>query len=179
MRDPIPLETENGLYLPELELFLDSRHPKENGFVSHAHADHFGRHENILCSEATAHLLKARYNVAAERLNPHPFHEPLEVGPFRLQLLPAGHIYGSAMLHVTRKSDGESLLYTGDFKVHHSLTAEEPVFRRADTLVMETTFGAPKWVFPGENEITGMILNFVNKCLEAVSYTHLTLPTKA
>ena len=166
MRDPIPLETENGLYLTDLELFLDSRRSRENGFVSHAHADHFGRHENILCSEPTAHLLKARYNVADERLNPHPFHEPLEVGPFRLQLLPAGHIYGSAMLHVTRKSDGESLLYTGDFKVHRSLTAEEPVFRRADTLVMETTFGAPKWIFPGENEITGMILNFVNQSLE-------------
>ncbi|MBL49483.1 MAG: hypothetical protein CMP28_11095 [Roseibacillus sp.] len=166
MREPIPLETQNGLYLPDLELYLDSRKTRENGFISHAHADHFGRHENILCSEATAHLLKARYNVADERLNPHPFHVPLDVGPFRLQLLPAGHIYGSAMLHITRKSDGETLLYTGDFKVRRSLTAEEPVFKQADTLIMETTFGAPRWVFPGENEITGMILNFVNGCFE-------------
>ena len=166
MREPIPLETKNGLYLPDLELYLDSRKTRENGFISHAHADHFGRHENILCSEATAHLLKARYNVADERLNPHPFHVPLDVGPFRLQLLPAGHIYGSAMLHITRKSDGETLLYTGDFKVRRSLTAEEPVFKQADTLIMETTFGAPRWVFPGENEITGMILNFVNGCFE-------------
>ena len=166
MREPIPLETQNGLYLPDLELYLDSRKTRENGFISHAHADHFGRHENILCSEATAHLLKARYNVADERLNPHPFHVPLDVGPFRLQLLPAGHIYGSAMLHITRKSDGETLLYTGDFKVRRSLTAEEPVFKQADTLIMETTFGAPRWIFPGENEITGMILNFVNGCFE-------------
>lgn len=167
MREPIPLETEDGLYLPDLDLYLDSRRARENGFVSHAHADHFGRHQNILCSEPTAHILKARYNVADERLNPHPFHEPLEVGPFRLQLLPAGHIYGSSMLHLTRKADGESLLYTGDFKVRRSLTAEEPVFRRADTLVMETTFGAPKWVFPPEREVTGLILNFVNQCLDA------------
>ena len=166
MRAPIPLETEDGLYLPDLELYLDSRRARENGFISHAHADHFGRHKNILCSEPTAHLLKARYNVADERLNPHPFHIPLDVGPFRLQLLPAGHIYGSAMLHMTRKSDGEALLYTGDFKVRRSLTAEEPVFKRADTLIMETTFGAPQWVFPGENDIAGMILNFVNQCFE-------------
>ena len=166
MREPIPLETEDGLYLPDLELFLDSRKARENGFISHAHADHFGRHQNILCSEPTAHILKARYNVAEERLNPYPFHQPIEVGPFRLQLLPAGHIYGSAMLHMTRKSDGESFLYTGDFKVRRSKTAEEPVFRRADTLVMETTFGAPKWRFPGENEIVGQILNFVNETLE-------------
>ena len=76
MRAPIPLETEDGLYLPDLELHLDSRRARENGFISHAHADHFGRHENILCSEPTAHLLKARYSVADERLNPHPFHTP-------------------------------------------------------------------------------------------------------
>ena len=166
MREPIRLETDNGLYLPGLELFLDVRTPGENGFLSHAHADHFARHENILCSEPTARILKARYNVADERLNPRPFHEPLDVGPYRLQLLPAGHIYGSSMLHVTRKSDGESLLYTGDFKVQLSLTAEDPVFRQADTLVMETTFGAPQWTFPSKNEVTGMILNFVNECLE-------------
>ncbi len=167
MPEPIPLETEHGLYLPDLELWLDSRRSRENGFVSHAHADHFGRHQNILCSEATAHILKTRFKVAEERLNPHPFHIPLEVGPFRLQLLPAGHIFGSAMLHVTRKADGASLLYTGDFKVRRSLTAEDPVFRRADTLVMETTFGKPGWVFPSINEVTGQILNFINECFEA------------
>ena len=46
-----------------------------------------------------------------------------------------------------------------------SLTAEVPVFRQADTLVMETTFGTPQWTFPSRNEITGTILNFVNECL--------------
>lgn len=167
MREPIRLETDNGLYLPGLELFLDSGKSHENGFISHAHADHFARHENILCSNPTARILKARYNVADERLNPRPFHEPLDVGPYRLQLLPAGHVFGSSMLHVTRISDGESLLYTGDCKVQPSLTAENAVFRRADTLVIETTFGSPQWIFPGRNEITGMILNFVNECLEA------------
>ena len=166
MPSPIPLETRDGLYLPDLDLWLDSRRAKENGFVSHAHADHFARHENIFCSEPTAHILRARFNVAAERLHPHPLHEPLVVGDFRLQLLPAGHIFGSAMLHVTRKTDGESLLYTGDFKVRRSLTAQEAVFRRADTLVMETTFGNPSWVFPGETEVSGAILNFVHECFE-------------
>lgn len=163
---PIPLETSNGLYLPDLDLWLDTRRAKENGFVSHAHSDHFARHQNILCSEPTAHILRARYQVAEERLHPRPYHEPLEVGGFQLQLLPAGHILGSAMLHVTRTADGASLLYTGDFKVRRSLTAEEPVFRRADILVMETTFGNPSWVFPSETEVSGAILNFINECFD-------------
>ena len=167
MRPPIPLETDGGLYLPDLDLWLDARRVKENGFVSHAHSDHFARHKNIFCSEATAHILRVRYNVAEDRLNPHPFHVPLEVGGFRLQLLPAGHIFGSAMLHVTRSSDGASLLYTGDFKTRRGLTAEEPVFRCADTLVMETTFGNPSWAFPSESEVRGGILNFVNESFDA------------
>ena len=45
---------------------------------------------------------------------------------FRLRLLPAGHIPGSAMLHVTRLEDNASLLYTGDFKTRRSRTAEKP-----------------------------------------------------
>ncbi len=167
MTSPIPLETHEGLYLPDLDLWLDSRKARENGFISHAHSDHFARHQNILCSEPTAHILRARYQVAEQRLNSHPFHEPLEVGDFQLQLLPAGHIFGSAMLHVTRTTDRASLLYTGDFKVRRGLTAEEPVFRRADTLVMETTFGNPSWVFPSETELRGTIMNFVNESLEA------------
>ena len=163
----ISLETRHGLYLPELDLWLDPGRKKENAFVSHAHADHFARHQNILCSRPTAHILRARYNVARERLRPHPFHELLTIGGFQLQLLPAGHIFGSAMLHVTRTADGASLLYTGDFKVRRSLTSEEPVFRHADTLVMETTFGNPSWVFPPETEHSGSILNFVNESMEA------------
>lgn len=165
MRDPIPLETKDGLYLPDLDLWLDSHRVKENGFISHAHADHFARHKNIFCSEETAHILKARYNVADDRLNPHPFHAPLDLGPFKLQLLPAGHIFGSAMLHVTRTSDGASLLYTGDFKVRRGLTAEEPLFKCADTLVMETTFGARSWVFPSESEVQGQVREFVRETM--------------
>ena len=42
----------------------------------------------------------------------------------------------------------ETLLYTGDFKLRRSLSAEPCEPRRADILIMETTFGRPQYVFP-------------------------------
>jgi DNA ligase-1 len=161
----VQIETARGLFLPVPGIWLDPHRARGHAFVSHAHADHFARHERILCSEATGIILRARFGVAASRLVPVPFDEPLEIGGHQLRLLPAGHIRGSAMLHVTDPS-GATLLYTGDFKVRPGLTAEAPVFREAGTLVMETTYGKPEYVFPSTAELTGAILNFVQGTLE-------------
>ena len=137
----IEVQYKSGIFLPELNLHLDSRIPKEMGFISHAHADHFGRHKKIFCSTQTAQLLIARYKCDPKRIVSLDFYEPFEIGPFLLKLLPAGHIFGSAMLHVISKTNGASLLYTGDFKLRESYTAETNALIPADTLIMETTFG--------------------------------------
>lgn len=63
-----------------------------------------------------------------------------------LHLTPAGHVLGSAMLHVTRPEG--TLLYTGDFKLRHSLTVPAACPIEADTLVMESTYGLPMFRFP-------------------------------
>ncbi len=166
MPKPILLDTTNGLYLPEVDLWLDPSRKHDFAFVSHAHADHFARHDRILTSPPNAHLLRVRYSVTESRLQPLPFYEPLKRFGYTIRLLPAGHIFGSAMLHITRKGDGATLLYTGDFKVRRGLTAEEAVFRTADTLVMETTFGKPQFVFPPVNDVGGEIINFVNQAID-------------
>ena len=61
---------------------------------------------------------------------------------FQLTLLPAGHILGSVMALLV--CGGKSLLYTGDFKLRFGLAAEFCEPRRADVLIMETTFGQPR-----------------------------------
>lgn len=92
------------------------------------------------------------------------FHVPVIQNGYRLRLLPAGHIAGSAMLHVTRISDNASLLYTGDFKTRRSRTAEAVNFLTADTLVIETTFGLPGYEFPNQMEVDAEILRFIDDC---------------
>lgn len=158
----IEVRFQRGLYLPELDLWLDPWDAKPCAFVSHAHADHFARHESALCSDVTAVLLHERFHLAENRIQALAFHVPLVRGGFRLRLLPAGHISGSAMLHVTRIKDNASLLYTGDFKTRRGRTAEPVNFLAADTLILETTFGLPCFEFPNLMEIEASILRFVN-----------------
>ncbi|MCW1926474.1 ATP-dependent DNA ligase [Luteolibacter arcticus] len=161
----IEVRFQRGLHLPELDLWLDPWDPKPWAFVSHAHADHFARHETALCSAVTGALVRSRYGVAESRIDAVAFHAPIVRDGFRLRLLPAGHIAGSAMLHVTRVSDGATLLYTGDFKVRKGRTAEPVVFQQADLLILETTFGLPQFTFPPAMEVEGAVLRFVHDTL--------------
>ena len=172
MSTSIEVQYKSGIFLPELNLHLDSRIPSEMGFVSHAHADHFGRHKKIFCSTQTAQLLITRFKCDPKRITSLDFYEPVEMGSFALKLLPAGHIFGSAMLHVINKTNGSSLLYTGDFKLRKSYTAETNVLIPADTLIMETTFGKPNWIFPGLPEIEVQIERFA---LDSFSIGHVPI----
>lgn len=158
----IEVRYDRGLYLPEADLWLDPQASKPRAFVSHAHADHVARHESILCSDLTASLLRSRFRIAENRLTPSAFHVPVVRDGFRLRLIPAGHIPGSAMIHITRIADNASLLYTGDFKTRRSRVSEATGFLHADTLIMETTFGLPGYEFPGPMEVDASILRFVN-----------------
>lgn len=161
----IEVRYQRGLHLPELDLWLDPWDAKPWAFVSHAHADHFARHESALCSTVTAALIRSRYSLAESRLDAVPFSAAVERNGHRLRLLPAGHIAGSAMLHVTRISDGSTLLYTGDFKVRKGRTAEPVVFQQADLLILETTFGLPHYAFPPPLEVESAVLRFVHDAL--------------
>ncbi len=158
----IEVRFQRGLYLPEPDLWLDPWDAKPRAFVSHAHADHFARHDSVLCSEVTAALLRSRFRLAENRIEALAFQVPLVRNGFRLRMLPAGHIPGSAMLHVTRIADNASLLYTGDFKTRRSRTTEAVNFLTADTLVMETTFGLPGYEFPSPMEVEAEVLRFVH-----------------
>jgi len=157
----IEVRFHRGLHLPELDLWLDPWDAKPRAFVSHAHADHFARHESALCSDVTASLIHERFHLAESRIEAVSFHVPITRNGFRLRLLPAGHISGSAMLHVTRIKDNASLLYTGDFKIRRGRTTENVNFLAADTLILETTFGLPNFEFPSPMEVEACILRFV------------------
>jgi DNA ligase-1 len=161
----IEVRFQRGLYLPEADLWLDPWDAQPWAFVSHAHADHFARHETALCSTVTAALVQARYGIAESRVEPVSFHAVVERNGHRLRLLPAGHIAGSAMLHVTRIADGATLLYTGDFKVRKGRTSEPVVFQQADLLILETTFGLPQFSFPSPMEVETAVLRFVHDTL--------------
>jgi DNA ligase-1 len=155
-----------GIYLPEADLWLDPHFGRERAFVSHAHSDHVARHGLTICSEITHQLMVVRKSAKKAGIVVSPLmREVFEWEGWELRLLPAGHITGSAMLHLTRKADGATLLYTGDYKLRQGLSAERCELMQADTLIMETTFGLPKYRFPPAEGVLEQMRVFVRETL--------------
>jgi Cft2 family RNA processing exonuclease len=132
--------------------------------VSHAHGDHIARHKEILCTAVTARLMHARLPGRREQtILPFGRAHGLEFG-VQATLHPAGHIFGSSQILLESEDHG-SLLYTGDFKLRPGLAAEPCTTPRADVLIMESTFGLPRYVFPPEADVIADIIRFCHAAL--------------
>jgi Cft2 family RNA processing exonuclease len=93
-----------------------------------------------------------------------PYRAAIEFGGLRLTTYPAGHCLGSAMLLA---DDGDfRLLYTGDFKLAESYTAERAELPAADILVMESTFGLPRYRLPRREAVIAQLLAEVRAAFE-------------
>ena len=162
---PWDVQLRQGLHLPQIDWWLDAPRPTARSFVSHAHFDHMARHRLTLCTEATARLMHARQPARRELIT-HPFNHPFELAPgCRATLLPAGHIVGSAQLLL--ESEHGRLLYSGDFKLRPGRAAEPCTIPRADVLIMETTFGLPKYQLPPTEEVIAAMVRFCREALAA------------
>jgi len=145
----------NGVEVREgdTKILLDPRRtePGVVSLVTHAHADHVPRDVRrstspLACTRPTADVISARYGEIKEPLIVE-FGEPLEIGGLTVTAYPAGHVLGSAMFLVEGRRG--SLLYTGDVNPLGGLTVESPAeVPRADVLVMESTYGSPRFGFP-------------------------------
>jgi ATP-dependent DNA ligase I len=159
----IDVQYERGVYLPSLDLWLDPWDERGTAFISHAHGDHIGNHREVILTEITAQLMELR--LPGDRIEHRlQFEVPFRFRGAELTLLPAGHIYGSAQLFV--QNDAGSFLYTGDFKVRAGRAAEPIAWRPAETLVMETTFGLPRFVFPPTEQVIAELIKFCRETIE-------------
>ena len=153
-----------GIHLPESDLWLDPHAPRDFAFVSHAHSDHTARHQRVICTAPTARLMQVRMGGNLGNFEILGYDERREFGEWAATLLPAGHVLGSAQLYY--ESAAGSLLYTGDFKLRHGLSSEAATARHAETLIMETTYGLPRYQFPPIAQVEADILKFCHEALE-------------
>jgi len=153
---------EDGLKLTRAGLAIDFRRRQSCAFVSHAHTDHIARHELALCTPETALLYELR--LGPRPTLQMPYRQPIEWNGLRLTTFPAGHCLGSAMLLA---EDGkQSLLYTGDFKLSSSATAGRAELPRADILVIESTYGDPRYRLPARQQVITQLLEIVHEALD-------------
>jgi putative mRNA 3-end processing factor len=166
MRRP-PIELHRGeLRVAGSGLHLDATRRVECAFVSHAHGDHIGRHDRTIATGATLALMRHRLGEPKRRRTEHlpaGYRAPFGLGELTLELFAAGHVLGSAQLRVTR--NGVALGYTGDLCTEPTHAAEPAEVMACDVLVLESTFGHPRYVFPPKAETLLAIRRFVDDAL--------------
>jgi putative mRNA 3-end processing factor len=164
-RSPLEL-SRGGMKVTGSPLHLDAHRRVECAFVSHAHGDHIARHDRTIATAATLALMKHRLGEPKRRpaeALPAAFRAPFGLGDLTLELFPAGHVLGSAQLRVVR--GGAALGYTGDLCTERTHAAEAAEVMACDVLVMESTFGHPRYVFPPKEETLGAVRRFVDDAL--------------
>ncbi|MCL4365067.1 MAG: MBL fold metallo-hydrolase [Candidatus Marsarchaeota archaeon] len=145
----------------EHRISLDVRDPEASlNFVSHAHSDHTAgvrKTSTILCSEATKDLVETRVNY---RLNVADM-------PKSVSLLDSGHMLGSKQLYV--EADGYSIVYTGDYQMQESPVADIIEVKKADVLIIDSTYPFPNVTFDDNSEVITAMQHYMNSKKETGS----------
>jgi Cft2 family RNA processing exonuclease len=154
---------------------------RDRCYVSHGHGDHAREHATIVATPNTAAICRARF--ARRERDPrqpalleapvpprprcafeeHAFNRPWSDGEHVLTLFSAGHVLGSSQLLI--ESESGRFVYTGDFKLTSSATAEPPEVKKCDVLLMECTYGRPHYAFPPRDEVAAEMAAFARDAL--------------
>ena len=158
LRVRIMIEYKNGIHIVDTNLWLDSRDPQDLCFVSHGHVDHLGSHATIIVSKPTALFYEQRLRPTKAIIL--EYHEPYTLEGMTVELLPAGHILGSSQIVI--KKGAETIIYSGDIKLKPNSTAEQIDVEHADILIMEATYGNPRYLFPDRDVVINQLCNVID-----------------
>ena len=86
----------------------------------------------------------------------------------RLTLHNAGHILGSSIIHLHIGEGLHNIVYTGDYKYGKTMLLEPAVaeFPRVETIITESTYGAPQDVMPSRVEVEEKLTAVINSTLD-------------
>ncbi len=205
----ISLETEQCRVALDYGIKLDAvtdQYPKNFNaiIISHAHLDHTGslvrlsksRSNQLILGakitrDVTVDLLKDMIKVQALNGSPEIYDdsaankvkdwwqsgENFSLPGLNIDLLPAGHVAGAKMICL--RSEGKTILYTGDFCIHDSEILEgcnlTVLPKEPDVLVSESTYGGT--IRPDRQK---MIDQFLNRLATAMKErNNILIPTFA
>ncbi len=107
--------------------------------------------------ECVLHTLPLRYGAVTD-ISPD----------IRLTLHNAGHILGSSITHLHIGEGLHNLVYTGDYKYGRTtlLEAASTEFPRVETIITESTYGAPQDIMPSKIVAEERLSSIINETLE-------------
>lgn len=107
--------------------------------------------------EVVTHTIPLRYNVVTD------------VAPdIKLTLHNAGHILGSCIVHLHIGEGLHNVVYSADFKFGRTMMLDPAMaqFPRAETLIIESTYGGPDDIMPDREGVEGKLVSIVNETVE-------------
>ena len=107
--------------------------------------------------EVVTHTIPLRYNVVTD------------VAPdIKLTLHNAGHILGSSIVHLHIGEGLHNIVYSADFKFGRTMMLDPAMaqFPRAETLIIESTYGGPDDIMPDREGVEGRLVSIVNETVE-------------
>jgi KH/beta-lactamase-domain protein len=86
----------------------------------------------------------------------------------RITFYNAGHVLGSAMVHINIGNGAHNLLYTGDYKYSRTRLLESAAssFPRVESVITESTYGSKEDVLPPRSEVEDKVIDIINKTIE-------------
>ena len=169
---------------------IDEKKIIKSIIISHAHLDHSGylphlflkkTKPDIYMTKPTRDLLgvlladycklqekkvftQNEVNAIMQEAKIIEYHEPIRKG-FTITMHYAGHIMGSAMIKL--RNNKNTILYTGDICTRKTrILAPAEMGIRADTLIMETTYGGRNDSLPTFKDSYGKLIKSINETLD-------------
>ncbi|MBI0583643.1 MAG: hypothetical protein ISF22_05380 [Methanomassiliicoccus sp.] len=131
----------------EFRFDADVIEPTGTFCISHAHSDHLPKRvvgTSVVCSDTTLRCLNGRSKKQLTQA-----HRP------DIETFDAGHMSGSRMFQV--EVNGRRVLYTGDLCTRDRCGNQGARPVKTDVLIIESTYGKPRYVFPPSDLIASLV----------------------
>lgn len=96
------------------------------------------------------------------------YNEVTDITPdVRITFYNAGHVLGSAMVHLNIGNGAHNMVYTGDYKYGRTRLLEPAAisFPRLESIITESTYGSKEDVLPPRLEAEGNLLEVINRTI--------------
>ncbi|MDA9951361.1 ligase-associated DNA damage response exonuclease [Oligoflexaceae bacterium] len=154
--------TENGLYCPKGEFYIDPTGDVEQAVVTHGHADHaIQGSTQYWAHPATCRVMETRWKPGDYALQRLAYDETRKFGAVEVSLHPAGHILGSSQVKIC---DGKSTwVVSGDYNRGDDATCQAFEVQKCDVFVTESTFALPIFHWPPTSSVSQQIISWAEE----------------
>ena len=131
----------------------------KNALITHAHSDHAkpSSSNTYFCTPETVSLIGSGSKSSV--MKGIPFKKKFLVNGFECCFHSSGHILGSAQVEIC---NGSQAVLTSDLRLQKSVLFEGAEILPSETLVIETTFGSPEFVFPEREKVYEQIIRWAH-----------------